>query len=51
MGDFVKNVLAPFSAVAAALLAAWVNYSVSEVKSGSRRFRRSSSSRSWRSTR
>ncbi len=33
MGDFIKNVLAPFSAVAAALLAAWVNYSVSQVKS------------------
>jgi len=32
MGDFIKNVLAPFSAVAAALLAAWVNYSVSQVK-------------------
>ncbi len=33
MGDFIKNVVAPFSAVAAALLAAWVNYSVSQVKS------------------
>lgn len=33
MGDFVKNVVAPFSAVVAALLAAWVNYSVSQVKS------------------
>jgi hypothetical protein len=33
MGDFIKNVLAPFSAIAAALLAAWVNYSVSQVKS------------------
>jgi hypothetical protein len=32
MGDFIKNVLAPFSAVAAALLAAWVNYSVAQVK-------------------
>ena len=33
MGDFVKNILAPFSAVVAALLAAWVNFSVSQVKS------------------
>ena len=33
MGDFIKNVVVPFSAVAAALLAAWVNYSVSQVKS------------------
>jgi hypothetical protein len=33
MSDFIKNVLAPFSAVAAAVLAAWVNYSVSQAKS------------------
>lgn len=32
MADFIKNVLTPVSAVVAALLAAWVNYSVSQVK-------------------
>ena len=32
MGDFIKNIVTPLSAVVAALLAAWVNYSVSQVK-------------------
>jgi len=32
MGDFIKNILTPLSAVAAALLAAWVNFSVSDVQ-------------------
>lgn len=32
MANFAKNILAPFSAVAAALLMAWANYSVSQVK-------------------
>lgn len=33
MANFAKNILAPFSAVAAALLMGWANYSVSQVKS------------------
>jgi hypothetical protein len=33
MGDFFKNVVVPALTVVTALLAAWVNYSVSTVKS------------------
>jgi len=32
MGDFIKNILTPLSAVIAALFAAWTNFSVSDVQ-------------------